>query len=108
MGEPIAVTELDKRITVSARELRVLKVLAKCAGDYEDYGYMHFKDIAKDARLNRIQVRSSVRALARKGLAKYGSGLCTEDGDFAGSGYCCTKKGADFIAAVAYKKGDSQ
>ena len=34
-----------------------------------------------------------VRALARKGFAEYFRGLCREDGDFAGAGYCITRAG---------------
>ena len=42
---------------------------------------------------DRRMVRRYVRALARKGLAEYFRGLCTEDGEFAGAGYCITKAG---------------
>ena len=42
---------------------------------------------------DRRVVRRHVRSLARKGLAEYFRGLCTEDGEFAGAGYCITKAG---------------
>ena len=38
------------------------------------------------------------RSLSRKGLAEYGRGLWNDDGEVAGSGYCCTKQGAAFLA----------
>ncbi len=42
---------------------------------------------------DRRIVRRNIRALARKGLAQYFRGLSTEDGDFAGAGYCITDAG---------------
>jgi hypothetical protein len=45
--------------------------------------------------LPRAEVRRSVRALARKGLAEFHSGLSKEDGEFAGAGYCISPAGQD-------------
>ena len=52
---------------------------------------------------DRRTVRRFVRQLARKGLAEYHRGLCTEDGEFAGAGYCITTEG---IAALDKEKPD--
>ena len=54
---------------------------------------MPFAPIMNHTELDRKTVRRHVRALARKGYAEYFRGLCTEDGDFAGAGYCITKTG---------------
>jgi len=52
-----------------------------------------FKPIQNHTGYDRRTVKRNVRALARKGLAEYFRGLTTEDGDFAGAGYCITKMG---------------
>ena len=52
-----------------------------------------FAPIQGHTEFDRKTVRRYVRALARKGLAEYFRGLCTEDGDFAGAGYCITRAG---------------
>jgi len=52
-----------------------------------------FAPIAIYTSLPRAEVRRAVRFLARKGLAEFHSGLSTEDGDFAGAGYCITPAG---------------
>ena len=103
MGERIAVIELDKRITVSAREMKVLKVLADYYGS--ECPYLYTRTVAKKSGLNKKQARRSVRSLARKGLAEYMRGLFDDEGMLIGSGYGCTPKGQDFIAAIANKKG---
>jgi len=48
---------------------------------------------------DRRRVRLYIRQLARKDLAEYHRGLCTEDGDFAGAGYCISARG---IAVLAF------
>lgn len=52
-----------------------------------------FAPIQRHTEYDRKTVRRHVRALARKGFAEYFRGLITEDGDFAGAGYCITKAG---------------
>lgn len=74
---------------VSEREMLALNALA---GTGEDY-YLNFKAVARRSGLRPEYVRRSVRALARKGLAEYGKGLWTEDGELAGSGYRATAAG---------------
>ncbi len=52
-----------------------------------------FAPVEQDTGYDRRTVRRHIRALARKGLAEYFRGLCTEDGVFAGAGYCITEAG---------------
>lgn len=75
--------------SVSEREMKALNALA---GICEEH-YLNFKSIARRSGLDLIHVRRTVRALARKGLAEYGKGLWTEDGEMAGSGYRATAAG---------------
>ena len=60
-----------------------------------------FRPIMDITLYERRVVRVAIRALARKGFAKYWRGLLTEDGEAAGSGYCITKAGTDFNSKVA-------
>jgi len=55
--------------------------------DTGDFGYRRFDDISANTGLDRRTVRRACRSLTRKGLAEYGRGLWTEDGEPAGSGY---------------------
>jgi len=84
---------------VSEREMMALNALA---GIDEDH-YLNFKSIARRSKLDLKYVRRSVRALARKGLAEYGKGLWTEDGEPAGSGYRCTVAGRAAAANPNYE-----
>lgn len=77
--------------SISEREMKALNALAGIYGS--EYGYLAFKSIARRSGLDPSHVRRSVRALARKGLAEYGKGLWTDDGELAGSGYRCTDAG---------------
>jgi Mn-dependent DtxR family transcriptional regulator len=79
---------------VSPNEMKALKALADARSEYEDFCYLSFKGIAKRSGLDPSLVRRTVRSLARKGFAEYGRGLWTDEGEMAGSGYCCTKAGA--------------
>lgn len=78
------------------------KVLTFLAGgySYEGFGFYSFAPIVKATGLDRRIVRLSCRRLTRKGLAEFCSGLWTDDGDLAGSGYACTKAGRDAIGDV--------
>lgn len=49
--------------------------------------------------LSRARVRRACRALRRKGLTEYQSGLCDCDGTFAGAGYSATQSGAAHLSA---------
>ena len=86
---------MTDHIKISERERKCLKVMAEIWN--EECNCYRFKYIAKETKLTIQQVRRSVRALARKGLAEYLRGLFDEDGMVAGSGYCATKEGALLI-----------
>ncbi len=63
---------------------------------------MGFSPIAAESGINDVRtVRRIVRHLARKGYAEYHRGLCTEDGDFAGAGYCITRAGIEALDSLA-------
>jgi hypothetical protein len=76
-----------KTIRVSQLEARVLACLLE---DSRATGEMclHFATIEYRTDLERKIVRRACRSLARKGLAEFFKGLCTDDGEFAGAGYC--------------------
>lgn len=52
-----------------------------------------FQPIAMAIGIERSLVRRAVRALARKGYAEFHKGLCNDDGEFAGAGYCVSPLG---------------
>ncbi len=54
-----------------------------------------FKVLERDTGFDRATVRRHVRRLKRKGFAEFFSGLCTCEGEFAGSGYCITEAGIE-------------
>ncbi|WGG61901.1 hypothetical protein [Brucella intermedia] len=77
---------------------RVLIALDGCTEPYGEF-CANFKRIAQVANLEDIpEVRRIVRALARKGFAEFWRGLVTDDGDFAGAGYCITPAGRALVA----------
>jgi len=87
---------MNNEVKLSEREQKCLAVLVDYVnGEEERCVYM--KTIAEETKLTLVQVRRSVRALARKGLAKYHRGLFDEDGKVAGSGYCASEEGTQFI-----------
>ena len=91
-----------RRLTeAQKRELRILSVLADAG---EDFGYFGFKSLSCQTQIDRRQVRLDVRRMARKGLTQFGKGLCTDDGDFAGSGYAITDAGRAALAQSEEKK----
>lgn len=49
--------------------------------------YQAFASLQEGTKLERKVVRRCCRSLARKGLAEYGRGLWSEDGEPRGSGY---------------------
>lgn len=77
---------------MSPKQTACLAVLAQKS---EPFGEMclHFAPIERATGLTRHEVRRSVRALARAGLAEFHRGLCNYDGEFAGAGYCITAAG---------------
>lgn len=82
------------RIPMGEAQLKILRVLAD-AFDDGYFCYLSFDDIKRRGELTEASnhIRILTRLLARKGLAEYGKGLWTEDGEPAGAGYCCTTLG---------------
>lgn len=86
---------------VSERE-RVL--LVSMADSYEDESYFNFAALSHRTGVELQHIRRTVRALARKGLAVYGKGLWTGDGEMAGAGYSITKAGRELAAELLAKE----
>lgn len=80
---------------MSPNEWKVLAVLGE--GVEYDFGFWGFAGIMKQTGLDRKTVRRCCRSLRRKGLALFESGLWTDEGEPAGSGYCSTAKGRDLL-----------
>lgn len=84
--------------TVSKLELRALEVLSD---HYNSEGNcLYFKTIASLSGIEPKKVRRVVRSLARKGLAEFTRGLFDDEGNVAGSGYCCTPAGKTLFEAI--------
>lgn len=92
-----ALIERVKKLTPDQRAALSALGSARCA--YWE-GYLSFRAIAKRSGIPVTSVRRTVRRLAKKGLAEYGSGLFTEDGEVAGSGYCITPAGLALLQAI--------
>lgn len=86
-------------VKLNPNERKVLKALA-ASYEYEGFGFLSFAMIRMRTRQPRPLIRRCARSLARKGLAEYGRGLWTEDGEVAGSGYCCTPAGAKLLGML--------
>lgn len=82
------------------KEIIVLGVLEEIRREYDSF-YLGFDAIMQRSGLDRETVRLACRSLAKQGLAEYRRGLWTEDGEMAGSGYGCTRKGADLVKSIA-------
>jgi len=88
-------------VKLNDTELKVLTLLVSGGYVFDEPGFLHFRDIAKGTKLERKAVRRACHSLARKGFARYQSGLFTEDGDLYGAGYAATQAGIAFIEGVA-------
>lgn len=77
-------------MNLNDKERKILEYLADESGDY---GYCNFGAIHAETRIDRKAIRRACRSLTRKGLAQFGKGLWTEDGEPAGSGYAATEAG---------------
>lgn len=86
-------------IKLSADERRVLRALHSAWNDYEEFCYQSFRPLCRRTKLPRNVVRRYCRSLKRKGLTQFERALWTEDGELAGSGYACTRAGAEALAA---------
>ena len=71
-------------------EHKVLEFLAANCGDNQCFP---FDPIVLATNFDRKSVRRACRSLARRGYAEYARGLINGRGDFAGSGYGCTRLG---------------
>lgn len=80
---------------MSPNEWKVLAFLAD--GCEDDYGFWAFAGIMKGTGLDRKTVRRCCRSLKRKGFAVFESGLWSDEGEVAGSGYCSTRKGREAV-----------
>lgn len=80
--------------------LRALKEETHPEGEF----CVPFAPIIHRTGFDRRKVRLGVRRLARAGFAKYYRGLCRDDGEFAGAGYCITREGI----ALLQKQGELQ
>lgn len=85
---------------LSERERACLQAIYDLGHAEMGYG-IYFKTIAEETGLPLVQVRRSVRACARKGLAEHIRGLFTDDGMVAGSGYGITPAGRTWIRTTA-------
>lgn len=86
-------------IALSNPEALALKALCQSGGDF---AFLSFKIVSKRSGLDIAETRQAVRSLAARGYAEYASGLWTEDGTPAGSGYRATDEGrANCPPAVA-------
>lgn len=86
------------RLPMSAMQTKCLSALACLSRPHGEY-CLSFWPIEQATELSRRDVKRSVRALFRKGLAEFHKGLCTEDGEFAGAGYCITPAGMEIANA---------
>jgi len=82
-------------MNLNPNEAKVLVELVDAYSSYDGFCFRGFDGISRETGLDRKIVRRACRSLARKGLAEYGRGLWTEDGEPAGSGYAATKAGAE-------------
>lgn len=83
-------------VRLSERERACLQAIYELSHGEMGYG-IYFKTIVAETGLTLAQVRRSVRACARKGLAEHIRGLFTDDGMVAGSGYGITPSGRTWI-----------
>ena len=87
------------------------KVLDALIEDYEgvDGGaFFCFKVLCKKTGLDRRTVRLACRYLKRKGLARFGTGLCDNDGAFYGSGYSASEEAMNQAAYEAGVKSNNK
>jgi hypothetical protein len=86
------------QIDLSDNERLALKALCQSGGDF---AFLSFKLVSKRSGLEIAEVRQAVRSLAAHGYAEYASGLWTDDGAPAGSGYAATEQGRAFHQALS-------
>lgn len=79
-----------KAVALTNQEAAALKALCQSGGDF---AFLSFKLVSKRSGLDIAATRQAVRSLATRGYAEYASGLWTDDGAPAGSGYKATDEG---------------
>lgn len=87
---------------MTADALKILEALGRKTVP-EGMHCVPFKPIIQATGFDRSKTRRIVRLLARKDLAEYWRGLCTDDGDFAGAGYCITNAGQALLEEKGIK-----
>jgi hypothetical protein len=91
---------------LNEEEIRALECLSN---HYHSEGNcLYFRTIAEYAGIEPKRVRRIVRSLARKGYAEFVRGLFDDDGQAAGSGYCCTRAGYDRFQKIVEAEGAHQ
>lgn len=95
-------------VKLNKHEDVILALLASRAHDWGHHepSYFSFAAITAQTGYDRKTVRRACRALKRKGLATFLSGLWDDEGP-AGSGYGVTKAGCEYIETVARKLGNT-
>lgn len=82
------------------RHEQVLRALDECTKPYGEY-CAGFRMLSAQAEIkDPREVRRVVRHLARKGYAEFHKGLITDDGTFAGAGYCITVSGKSALGML--------
>ena len=69
--------------------------------DGDGFNFVGFRPLSERTGLDVKLTRRIVRQLSRKGLAKFQSGLWTDEGEPAGSGYGITDAGHAVISGRA-------
>jgi hypothetical protein len=85
---------------INENESKVLDALSAGEDSYSGHAYFSFAALMSKTRLDRKAVRMACRSLARKGLAEFGKGLWSDDGEPAGSGYAITKAGVSALTSA--------
>ncbi|PCI51935.1 MAG: hypothetical protein COB49_00595 [Alphaproteobacteria bacterium] len=65
-----------------------------------------FAPIMAATGMSKQRVSSVVRWLSHNGLADFYKGLMTDDGDFAGAGYCISGAGSKILENIGEGKND--
>ena len=85
-------------------EIKVLEVLFQHTRHSGEY-CITFDYTMGDTNLSRKDVRNICRSLRGKGLAEFYSGLMTDDGEVAGSGYCISWEGYKLFESIENSDG---
>lgn len=89
---------MPDKLPMGNTEVQVFEYLAEAY--LHDGNCYPFNALALNLGLTRRQVKRACRRLARRGLAECVNGLFNDDGETAGSGYCCTPAGHSYYQDV--------